>query len=696
VRTGVGLVAVAVTLGVIFAGLGAAHSRPPTSPAGGAAPGRHVVAQGGLPAVESGLLPWRLRAPISREVAEAGPRGRLLLLGGLTSGGTSANGVFAVNPATGYTRAAGTLARALHDSAGTSLRGHELIFGGGALASVATVQAFTASGSGRTARRATATVTGAMPAARSDAASVTIGGTGYVVGGYTGTRPDAEVLATSDGRSFRPVAALPVPVRYPAVAALGGTIFSFGGEAVTGPHAGQPVDAIQAIDPARRTASIIGHLPEPLAGAAAVTIGGHLFVAGGESSVAQTHVPGMGSTQLGPAPASGHPGPGTTAHSSSTSTVSTIWAFDPASKRLLPAGHLQMPVSHAGIAVIGSTAWLAGGESGGAPVATVQMLRPNPAFGRAGAPGAGSPYFGARLLIADRGNNRLLLMDDSMHVVWKYPSATSPPDRLRFYFPDDAFFIHHGRAIISNQEQNDTIVEIAYPSGKIIWSYGHPRQAGTARGYLHEPDDAYLLRSGQITVADAINCRVLVLNQNGTVAHQIGTNGVCVHHPPASMGSPNGDTPLADGNLLVSEINGSWVSEYRPTGSLAWTVRLPIAYPSDPQQLGADRYLIADYSSPGQILEFNRSGRILYRYAVARGPGRLDHPSLAEMLPSGVIMANDDYSDRMVAIDPRTRALVWQYGITGRPGRRPGMLNTPDGFDLLLPNGSTPTHPSTG
>jgi hypothetical protein len=66
------------------------------------------------------------------------------------------------------------------------------------------------------------------------------------------------------------------------------------------------------------------------------------------------------------------------------------------------------------------------------------------------------------------------------------------------------------------------------------------------------------------------------------------------------------------------------------------------------------------------------------------------------MLPSGVIMANDDYGDRMVAIDPRTRALVWQYGITGHTGRRPGMLNTPDGFDLLLPNGSTPTHRSTG
>jgi len=26
----------------------------------------------------------------------------------------------------------------------------------------------------------------------------------------------------------------------------------------------------------------------------------------------------------------------------------------------------------------------------------------------------------------------------------------------------------------------------------------------------------------------------------------------------------------------------------------------------------------------------------------------------------------------------------------------PGLLNIPDGFDLLLPDGSAPTHPATG
>jgi hypothetical protein len=86
----------------------------------------------------------------------------------------------------------------------------------------------------------------------------------------------------------------------------------------------------------------------------------------------------------------------------------------------------------------------------------------------------------------------------------------------------------------------------------------------------------------------------------------------------------------------------------------------------------------------------------LYRYRAASGPGTLNHPSLAELLPSGVFMTNDDYNDRMAAIDPATGALVWQYGITGKPGTAPGELNTPDGFDLLLPDGSTPTHPVTG
>ena len=92
-----------------------------------------------------------------------------------------------------------------------------------------------------------------------------------------------------------------------------------------------------------------------------------------------------------------------------------------------------------------------------------------------------------------------------------------------------------------------------------------------------------------------------------------------MHGPPATLGSPNGDTPLANGDLLISEIDGSWVDEYTTTGHLVWDAQLPIGYPSDPQQIGPNIYLVADYEDPGAIIEFNRQGRVLYRYQPTSG-----------------------------------------------------------------------------
>ena len=292
----------------------------------------------------------------------------------------------------------------------------------------------------------------------------------------------------------------------------------------------------------------------------------------------------------------------------------------------------------------------------------------------------------------------MIALDPARNQVWQYPSATMPAPPGGFYFPDDAFFIRGGTGIISNQEDNHTIVEIGYPSGKVLWQYGHPGQPGSAAGYLDQPDDAYLLKSGTITVADASNNRILFISPQGQITGQIG-NGADAHVPPTSIAYPNGDTPLQNGDVLVSEINGSWIDEYTPAGKLVWTVQFPtVNYPSDPQQLGADLYLMTDYNPPGEgrVLEFTREGQIGWRYDAQAGDPALKKPSLAEHLPNGLIMVNDDYRDRMVAIDPTTLQIVWQYGLTDVSGTAPGLISIPDGFDNLLANGTTPTHPYTG
>jgi hypothetical protein len=652
------------------------------------------------------------------------------VVGGYTPGGASSARIYTLDTATGNEVNLGSLAAGTHDAAAALVARKGTLFGGGTPSTVATVEQFDgpipttpatpsgartspATGHGKraashsttsttaaalpgppdtvitgqvtsstAAQQLSGSVVGSLPAPRSDASAVTIGRTAYVVGGYDGTRGDPAVLATTDGVHFTSVANLPVAVRYAAVAAYGGRIYLFGGELAIGSQAGQATDTIQVVDPRAKTATVLGHLRQPVAGASAFVLDGHLYVAGGV---------GPASPASGPSAAGSESGSGL-----STSALSSVWGFDPKLHQVLPAGALPVPTSYAGSVVVGSRAWLIGGEDGGRPLANVEMFEPNPKFGMAGSPGAGSPFFGAKLLIADRGNNRLILLDDTDQQIWTYPSTYAAPPPGGFYFPDDAFFAKSGTEIISNQEQNQTIVIIGFPSGKVLWQYGHPGQPGTAPGYLHEPDDAYLLKNGEVTVADADACRILFIEQSGVVAKQIGTNGACVHAPPTDVGTPNGDTPLANGNVLVSEITGSWVTEYTPTGQLVWTVQLPVHYPSDPQQLGSDLYLLSDYAQIGAIDEFNREGQILYRYQPSTGLGRLNQPSLTELLPSGVFMANDDYRDRMVAIDPVTGALVWQYGVADTPGTAPGLLNTPDGFDLLLPNGTTPTHPDTG
>ena len=354
-----------------------------------------------------------------------------------------------------------------------------------------------------------------------------------------------------------------------------------------------------------------------------------------------------------------------------------------------------------GYIVGGEVAQQSGNDQAGVASGTLDSvisLRPSTYGGPVGGAGAGAPFQG-HLLIADRGNDRLLVIDPARNLQWQYPSATMPPPPGGFYFPDDAFFFHKGTGIISNQEDNHTIVEIAYPSGKILWQYGHPMQPGSSPGYLNQPDDAYVLKNGDVTVADAMNDRILFLSPAGAILGQIGTNGVAVHNPPTGVGYPNGDTPLANGDVLVSEINGSWLTEYTPAGKLVWTLHLPtVNYPSDPQQIGTNLYLLADYDPPaeGRILTIRRSGDIVWTYDALSGDAALKKPSLAEQLPNGLIMVNDDYRNRLVAIDPRYDTIVWQYGITDVAGTAPGMLSIPDGFDLLAADGSSPTHPQTG
>jgi hypothetical protein len=136
---------------------------------------------------------------------------------------------------------------------------------------------------------------------------------------------------------------------------------------------------------------------------------------------------------------------------------------------------------------------------------------------------------------------------------------------------------------------------------------------------------------------------------------------------------------------VVTEIGGVWADIFNRAGKLTGAVNPPgFSYPSDTNEVRPGVFLSVDYADPGTIMEFDSRGHVLWRFSPG-GREALNHPSLALPLPNGDVLANDDYNDRVIVVDPRINQIVWQYGHTGVAGTRPGYLNIPDGVDLAPP-----------
>ena len=302
------------------------------------------------------------------------------------------------------------------------------------------------------------------------------------------------------------------------------------------------------------------------------------------------------------------------------------------------------------------------------------------------APGSDPSVLPGDLLIADKLNNRLLIVDPQGRVRWRFPRPGDLRHGQTFKIPDDAFFTPDGRHIITTEEDDFVVRVIDIARHRIVYSYGKPGVPGDGPNRLWNPDDAVMLPNGSILTADIKNQRILLIGKGlhhpqrhwGDVNHGY-------HDPPHFYGAPNGVFPIGHHRFLVTEIRGDWVDEIDLHGHVYWSTHPPdVLYPSDSNRIGRNRFLTVDYSSPGQIVIFNRRGHVLWRYAPS-GSRAMDHPSLALPLPNGDLICNDDYNHRVIVVDPRTNRVVWQYGHTGVSGRKAGYLDNPDGLDLAPP-----------
>jgi hypothetical protein len=109
----------------------------------------------------------------------------------------------------------------------------------------------------------------------------------YVAGGVTTSGPSDAVFAVDLRiRSVSQVATLPNPVAHAPLVALGGFLYLIGGRDV---HGGA-LDSILRIDPASGTVTRVASLPGPLADTAATRVGSRIIVLGGAAGAGSSAV----------------------------------------------------------------------------------------------------------------------------------------------------------------------------------------------------------------------------------------------------------------------------------------------------------------------------------------------------------------------------------------------------------------------
>jgi hypothetical protein len=331
-----GLIRLAILLGSIAGLLVLGWSTVRGGGGGGGSGGAASTGSSGPPPTRLTASVTRARLPVPLHgLSLARNVNGLLVVGGANAVDVSSDRVYRLDTRVGRVSPAGTLAQPLHDAAAATLNRETLVFGGGNTSTLDLVQALQPG--------AVATTVGHLPEAISDLSSVEVGRAVYLFGGFNGTSPSPSVLQTTDGRAFRRVARLPVPVRYAAVAATQDKIYVFGGELASG----QDTSDIQEYDIATERSVVAGHLPAPISHASAVSLDGALFLIGGRRQ-------GTASDR--------------------------ILRFDPSRNVALPAGHLPVPVFDGAARTDGDHAYLVGGLGANAsPLDTVISLGRAPA-----------------------------------------------------------------------------------------------------------------------------------------------------------------------------------------------------------------------------------------------------------------------------------------------------------------------------
>jgi len=115
---------------------------------------------------------------------------------------------------------------------------------------------------------------------------------------------------------------------------------------------------------------------------------------------------------------------------------------------------------------------------------------------------------GREVLIADAGNNRVIVVDTtSKAIVWNSTTFGN----LAFGTPVDVEA--SGGSFLITDQNNHRVIIVQRSNGQILWQFGNGR-AGSSDSTLNKPSDADFLANGNILICDTGNKRLIEIDRN--------------------------------------------------------------------------------------------------------------------------------------------------------------------------------------
>ena len=223
-------------------------------------------------------------------------------------------------------------------------------------------------------------------------------------------------------------------------------------------------------------------------------------------------------------------------------------------------------------------------------------------------PGCSDPVNGC-------ADNRVFIVGPEGHILWQYGQAGVTgwgPNQLNT--PVQALILttfpgHPGFHVLIADQGNQRVILVNL-WGQIVWQYGTTGVAGDGPDQLNNPNSGEVLRNGHILIADESNNRVIEITPAGSIVKTFTAGGTVSGAAFASR--------LADGDTLISDAGNNRIVEVDWNDNVVWQYVTNTAADSNPNpqptrgiRLRNGDTLISDQFN-NRVIEVTHGGKIVF------------------------------------------------------------------------------------